>query len=34
MQISEAKDSPKRQKRLRTQIHGKFNDVGIADENK
>jgi hypothetical protein len=26
IEISEAKDSPKRQKTLRTQINGKFND--------
>jgi hypothetical protein len=33
-QISEAKDSPKRQKKIRTQINGKFNDIGSGDENK
>jgi hypothetical protein len=32
--ISEAKVSPRRQKKLRTQINGKFNDVNSADENK
>jgi hypothetical protein len=31
--ISEAKDSPKRQKNLE-QINGKFSDTGSADENK
>jgi hypothetical protein len=28
------KDSHKKTKKLRTQINGKFNDVGSADENK
>jgi hypothetical protein len=31
--ISEAKDSPKRQK-LPTQINGKLNDIDSADDNK
>jgi hypothetical protein len=34
IQISEAKCSPERQKNLRTQINGKFNDINSADENK
>jgi hypothetical protein len=34
IQISEAKDSPKRQKKLRTQINGKCNDIGSGDGNK
>jgi hypothetical protein len=29
----EAKDSPKIQKNLRTEINGQFNDIGIANEN-
>jgi hypothetical protein len=28
------KDSHKRQKKLRKKINGKFNNIGIADENK
>jgi hypothetical protein len=32
--ISEAKDGPKRQKELRTQINGKFNHISSADENR
>jgi hypothetical protein len=31
IRISEAKDSPKRKKKLKTQINGKFNDIGNAD---
>jgi hypothetical protein len=34
IQISEVKGSPKRQKNLRTQINGKLNNTGSADENK
>jgi hypothetical protein len=34
IQISEAKGSPKRQKKLGTQINGKFNDISSADKNK
>jgi hypothetical protein len=32
--INETKDSPKRQKKLRKQINGKFSNIGGADENK
>jgi hypothetical protein len=31
--VSEVKGSPKRRKKLRTQINGKFNDISSADEN-
>jgi hypothetical protein len=34
IQISEAKGSPQKTKRLRTQRNGKFNDISSADENK
>jgi hypothetical protein len=35
MRISEAKSSPKRQKKkLNTQINGNFNDISTAEENK
>jgi hypothetical protein len=34
IRISEARGSPKREKKLRTQINGKFNDVSSPDENK
>jgi hypothetical protein len=33
IQIIEAKYSPKR-KKIKTQINGKLNDIGSADENK
>jgi hypothetical protein len=33
IQISEARGSPKRQKKFRTQRNGKFNDISSADEN-
>jgi hypothetical protein len=32
--ISEEKGSPKRQRRVRTQINGKCNNISSADENK
>jgi hypothetical protein len=32
--ISEAKDSPKGQKKSKPHINGKFNDISCADENK
>jgi hypothetical protein len=34
IRISEAKGSPRRQKELRKQINGKFNNTGSTDENK
>jgi hypothetical protein len=34
IQIGEAKGNPKRPKKFRTQINGKFNDGSSADENK
>jgi hypothetical protein len=34
IRISETKVSPKRKKKLRTEINGKFNDIISADENK
>jgi hypothetical protein len=34
IQISEAKSSPKRKKKLRTQLNENFNDISSADENK
>jgi hypothetical protein len=32
--INEAKDGPKRQKKLRKQINGKFNNISSDHENK
>jgi hypothetical protein len=34
IRISEAKGSPKREKKLRKQRDGKFNDISSADKNK
>jgi hypothetical protein len=34
IRINEEKDGSKRQTKLRRQTNGKFNNVGIADENK
>jgi hypothetical protein len=34
IRINEAKFSPKRQKKIRIQINGKFNDMSSADESK
>jgi hypothetical protein len=34
IRINEAKGSPTRQNKFRTQINGKFNDISSADENK
>jgi hypothetical protein len=34
IRISEAKGSPKRQKKIRTQINGKCNNISSVDENK
>jgi hypothetical protein len=34
IQIGEAKDSPKRKKKLRKQINGKCNNIGSADKKK
>jgi hypothetical protein len=34
IRINEAKDSPKRQNKIRKQISGKFNNMDNADENK
>jgi hypothetical protein len=34
IRINEVNDNPKRQKKLRKQIHGRFSNEGRADENK